>query len=206
MGNCSGGLTVTFVRIIISWGRPMYDEREKRLQDLKKLFLKVVPYFIDLAAGIGIGLAGCLILGIPFTFFRDINMNIVHFLFGIPVMCVTLYRRSFRRGYHTNSRTYLFSLKKSVQYIGICIAAQSLVVVLLGAHAVYVTGPTYWITDILFPSAFRSETGGNFLWEGHDWLLMFLADVFVYGPIMIYGEYVGCKERKIDYQLETQEY
>ena len=77
--------------------------------------------------------------------------------------------------------------------------------VVLGAHAVYVTGPTYWITDVLFPAAARSDLGGHFLREGYDWLLMFLADVIVYGPIMIYSEYIGSKERIKDYHLETQE-
>ena len=183
----------------------MNEEREKRIQDLKDLFHNTVPYFIDFAVGIGMGLLICLLFGIPFTFFRDLNMDVVHFLLGFPGMCVALYRRCFKRGYHANSRTYSFSLKKSIKHISICFAAQSLLVVVVGAHAIYVTGPTYWITDVLFPAAARSDMGGSFLWEGYDWLLMFLADILFYGPVMVYGEYVGSKERKKDYHLETQE-
>ena len=183
----------------------MYDEREKRIEDLKQLCLKVVPYFIDFAVGIGMGLLISFLFGLPFTFLRDLNMDIIHFLLSFIGMCVSLYRRTFKRGYHSNSHTYSFSLKRSAQYISICFAAQSVLVILCGAHNIYVTGPTYWITTVLFPSAYRSVAGGNFLWQGHDWLLMFLADIFVYAPVMIYGEYVGSKERKIDYQLEKQE-
>lgn len=183
----------------------MYDENEKRWQELKDHFHMTMPYFMDFAVGIGTGLLVCLLLGIPFAFFRDINMNIVHFLLGITGMCITLYRRSFRRGYHANSCIYAFSWEKSAKYISVCFAVQSVLVILLGAHAVYVTGPTYWITAVLFPNAYRSDMGGHFFLEGHDWLLMFLADFLVYAPVMIYGEYVGSKERKIDYHLETQE-
>ena len=183
----------------------MYDEKEKLIQDLKALFHKTVPYFLDFAVGIGMGLLISLLFGIPFTFFRDLNMDVIHFLLGFSGMCVSLYRRTFKRGYHSNSRTYSFSLKTSIKHISLCFAAQAFAVILVGAHATYVTGPTYWITEVLFSGAARSDMGGNFLWEGYDWLLMILADFLVYGPIMIYGEYIGGKERKKDYHLEKQE-
>ena len=132
-------------------------------------------------------------------------MNLVRFFPGIVGMCITLYRRGFRRGYHANSHIYNFCVKTSARNFAISVALQALIVVVLGAHAVYVTGPTYWITDTLFPAASRATTGSHFLREGYDWLLMFLADGLLYGPIMIYGEYIGSKERKKDYHLETQE-
>ena len=183
----------------------MYDQKEKLWQDLKNVFYNVVPYFVDFATSIGIGLLVALVLGVPFAFFRDVPMDIVHFVFGLFGMCVALYRCCFRRGYHANSCTYSFSLKKAAQYTGICFAVQTLLIMLIGAHALYVTGPTYWITETLFPSAVRSVMGDHFWYEGYDWLLMFLADGLLYGPIMLYGEYVGSKERKKDYSLETQE-
>ena len=184
----------------------MYDEREKLIQDLKDLCHNTVPYLIDFAVGIGMGLLISLLFGLPFVFIRDLNMNVIRFIFGFPGMCVALYRRCFKRSYHANSRTYAFSLKKSAKHIGLTFVAQSLLVMVLGAHAIYVTGPTYWITDVLFSAASRSDMGGHFLREGYDWLLMFLSDIIFYGPVMVYGEYVGYKERKKDYQLETQEY
>ncbi len=176
----------------------MNDEREKRIQDLRDLFHNTVPYFIDFAVGVGMGLVISLLFGIPFTFIRDLDMDVIHFLIGLPGMCVALYRRCFYRNYHRNSWTYTFSLKKSATHIAFAFGWQAFFVVVLGAHAIYVTGPTYWITDILIPGAYRSDMGGHFLREGYDWLLMFLADFLLYGPIMILGEYIGSKERKKD--------
>ena len=183
----------------------MYNEREERWGNIKTYFRNTVPYFIDFAVGIGMSLVMALLFGIPFTFFRDINMNIVRFVIGMPGICYALYRRCFRLYYHRNSCTYSFSWKKSAKHIAFAFVWQAFFVILVGSHAVYVTGPTYWITDVLFPNAFRSDMGGHFLHEGHDWLLMFLADFLIYGPVMVFGEYIGSREHKKDYQIEKME-
>ena len=183
----------------------MNDEMEQRIQKVIDRLNQAAPTFIDLAVSVAMSLLLSLIVGLPFVFIREINMNLVRFFPGMFGMCLALFRRGYKKGYHANSCTYQFCLKSSIQDFAISVALQSLIVVILGAHAVYVTGPTYWITDLLFPAALRSDMGGHFLHEGYDWLLMFLAAGLLYGPVLIYGEYKGSKRRKIDYQLDTQE-
>ena len=180
----------------------MIDEREILMQKIKDFFRATVPYFIDFAVGIGMSLVITLLVGIPFTFIRDLNMEIVRFVVGLPSMCLVLYRRCFRMYYHRNSHTYVFSLKHSASHIAFAFLWQSLFVILFGAHAIYLTGPTYWITETLFPAALRSDMGGHFLHEGYDWLLMFLADFLLYGPSMLLGEYIGSRERRKDCKKE----
>ena len=176
----------------------MIDEREILLQKIKNLFHDTVPYFIDFAVGIGMSLVVTLLLGIPFAFIRDLNMGLIRFAIGLPSMCLVLYRRCYRMNYHKNSHTYAFSLKRSAVHIAFAFLWQVFFVILVGAHAIYITGPTYWITDTLFPAALRSDMGDHFLREGYDWLLMILADFFLYAPCMFLGEYMGSKERKKD--------
>ena len=183
----------------------MYDEREIFWQKVKAFFQDTVPYFIDFAVCIGMSLVMTLLFGLPFTFFRDLNMKIIRFVIGFPSICYALYRRCFRMYYHRNSSTYSFSWKKSAKHIAFAFVWQAFFVILVGSHAIYVTGPTYWITDVLFPNAIRAEMGASFLHEGYDWLLMFLADFLVYGPVMLIGEYIGSREHRKDYQIEKQE-
>ena len=183
----------------------MYDKREERIQKIKDLFHNTVPFFIDYSVGVEMSLLMALLFSIPFTFVRDLNVDIIRFIIGFPGMCYALYRRCFRMYYHKNSCTYTFSLKYSAKHIAFCFVWQAFVIVVLGAHAVYLTGPTYWITETLFPSALRAEVGGHFLYEGYDWLLLFLANFLVYGPVMLYGEYAGSKARKEDFNTEKQE-
>ena len=180
----------------------MIDEKEILIQKIKDFFRSTVPYFINFAVGIGMSLVITLLICVPFTFIRDLNMGVIRFAVGLPSICFVLYRRCFRMYYHRNSDTYAFSLKRSAVHIAFAFLWQALFVILVGAHAIYVTGPTYWITDILFPAALRSDMGGHFLREGHDWLLMILADFLLYGPCMILGEYIGSKERRKDCNKE----
>ena len=176
----------------------MIDEREILLQKIKDFFHDTVPYFIDFAVGIGMSLVVTLLLSIPFAFIRDLNMGLIRFVIGLPSICLVLYRRCYRMYYHKNSHTYAFSLKRSAVHIAFAFLWQACFVILVGAHAVYITGPTYWITDTLFSAAARSDMGGHFLREGHDWLLMILADFLFYAPCMLFGEYMGGKERRND--------
>ena len=107
----------------------MYDECEQRIQQIKEFFQDTVPYFIDFAVGIGMSLAIALMFSVPFTFIRDLNVDVIRFAIGFSAMCYALYRRSFRLYYHRNSRTYSFSWKISAKHIAFAFVWQAFFVI-----------------------------------------------------------------------------
>jgi len=113
----------------------------------------------------------------------DLGAFIVHFL----SMCIVLYIRSYRRGYHTNTRTYTFEPKKAALFVSIVFAIQIALTILIGGHGVYISGPTFWLNNYIFPTANNA---------GYDWPFMIGADILIYAPIMILAEYFGGKQNR----------
>ncbi len=141
-------------------------------------------YFVDFFMAVIIGLGISILLNIPMKFIRVINMDLGAFIVHLLSMCVALYIRSYRRGYHRNTRTYTFQCKKALLFVGIVFAVQIALTLIIRGHAVYISGPTVWLTNYIFPTADSAN---------YNWLFMLLADVFIYAPIMILGEYSGAK-------------
>ena len=183
----------------------MIDVLEAWLGKLKKRLHEANDTFIDMGVALGMGIVFALLVSIPFTFVRDLNMGAIRFFPGIIVMCIVLYRRGFQRGYLANSHSYSFSLRTSAVNMVTAIILQSLIVLIWRNHTLCVTGPTFWIVKTLFPAARSTEIRGYILHEMYNWLMMLLADFLLYGPVLIYGEYVGSKEHLKDYNIENQE-
>ena len=111
-------------------------------------------------------------------------------------MCIALYLRRYSRSYNANTRTYTFQLKRALQCIGLTLAAQILLVIIVGGHAVYISGPTVWLSSFLFTNLDRTTVDGRLAIAGYDWLFMLLADILIYAPIMVLGEYLGDKQNR----------
>ena len=60
-------------------------------QKRKEIFNKLILYFINYYAGIGVGLLVSIICGIPLSFIRIINTDLGAFLVGIIGMGITLF-------------------------------------------------------------------------------------------------------------------
>ena len=160
-------------------------------------FLKAYGYyFVDFFMSVIIGMGVSILLDIPMKFIRVINMDLGAFVVHFVSMCIALYVRSYRRGYHTNTRTYTFHFKKVLLFVFSVFGAQSLLVLLIGGHAVYISGPTVWFSSYVVPAADRAIAEDRAMIAGYDWLFMILADVFIYAPIMILGEYWGDKQNR----------
>jgi len=153
-------------------------------------------YLVDFFMAVLIGLGITVVLNLPMKFIKAINIDLGSFTVQFLSMCYVLYARSFTRSYNANTRTYNFQLKKALQCIAMTFAVQILLVIIIGGHAVYVSGPTVWLSSYLFPELDRATREGRLLIAGYDWMFMLLADVLIFAPIMILGEYLGDKQNK----------
>ena len=159
---------------------------------LKPLSYYVVDFFMSVIVGLGI----VILLNIPMKFVRTINMDLGGFIIHFLSMCMILYIRSYRRGYHTNTKTYTFVWKKAAVLTSIAFAIQIVLTIIIGGHGVYISGPTFWLASYILPAADRATAEGRAMIAGYDWLLMILADILIYAPIMIAGEYLGDKQNR----------
>lgn len=177
----------------------MIDTLELWLDKLKKRLNEASPIFMDYSIAWGMALVFAMLVSIPFAFIRNLELGLIRFFPGVIIMCIVLYRRGFQRSYFANSHTYSFSLRASVVNVVTTIVCQSLIILLWRNHTLILTGPTFWIVKIIFPAARSTEIRGYILHEVYNWLLMLLAHCLLYGPVSIYGEYVGGKEHMKDY-------
>lgn len=155
-------------------------------------------YFVDFFMSVIVGLGIVILLNIPMKFMRVINIDLGAFIVHFLSMCIVLYIRSYRRGYHTNTRTYTFAPKKAALFVSIVFAIQIALTLLIGGHGVYISGPTFWLASYILPAADRAITDGRSMIACYDWLLMILADILIYAPIMIIGEYLGAKKNTVE--------
>ena len=165
-------------------------------QNSKTLPTEFSYYLVDFFMAVIIGLGVSILLDIPMKFMRVINMDIGAFIVHFLSMCIVLYIRSYRRGYHRNTQTYTFEPKKAALFVGIVFAVQIVLIFIIGGHAVYLSGPTVWFTSYILPAADRAVAEGRAMIAGYNWIFMILADIFVYAPIMILGEYWGDKQNQ----------
>lgn len=161
-------------------------------------------YLVDFVMSLLIGLGIAIILNIPMKFLKLANIDLCSFVVSMLSMCIALYRRSFSRSYSANTRTYTFQLKRALLCIAMTFAAQILVILFISGHAVYVSGPTIWLTSFVFPDLDRATLEGRLMIAGYDWMFMLLADIFVYAPVMILGEYWGDKQNQKEITKEKK--
>jgi len=166
------------------------------IPNLKAYFTEFSYYLVDFFMAVIVGLGVVILLDMPMKFIRVINLDLAAFITHLLCMCIVLYIRSYRRGYHTNTKTYTFVWKKAVLFVIIVFAIQIALTVIIGGHAVYISGPTSWLTSYILPAADRATSEGRAMIASYDWLFMILADILIYAPIMILGEYIGDKQNR----------
>ena len=158
--------------------------------DIKGFVKKFAPYFVNYFAGIGMSLLFVVALNIPMRFLK-LGTPVAYFLVGALGAVITMYVLSFRKGYNSNSRTYKYRHKEVLMYIA-CVFAVQIVLTLLIGPAVYIAGPTMWVDEYIGNVINTTPLVSN-------WILMLLADIFLYTPAMLYGEYRGAKEHLKDF-------
>lgn len=167
-------------------------------QRLSTLLREFVPYFINFYTGIGTGLLVTIACTIPLRFLKIIDDGLGSFITGIISMVIMLYIRSWQKGYRGNSATYQFQLRKATLFVAMTFGLQMLLALII-APTVYISGPAAWLSDY-FTSPMLTE--GEYGIALHDWLLMLAADILLYGPTMVIGEYLGAKKHSKDFKIQ----
>ena len=166
-------------------------------QKRKEFFNKLILYVINYYAGIGVGLLVSLICNIPLRFVKIINTDLGAFLVGIIGMGITLFLRSYRKGYTANPSIYSFKLKTTLLFIVMVFALQSILILIID-HTVYISGPTCWLSNYILSVVNPTTEAAPKMLNGIRWVLILIANICIYAPLMILGEYKGFKQRSKD--------
>ncbi len=158
--------------------------------NIKEQMEKAAPYFVAFFGGIGMSIAVLVILNIPMAAL-ELDTPVIEFLVSAAGAVITMYKLSFRKGYSANSRTYKYRPKEALKSIAGVFALQIILTLFIGP-AVYIAGPTMWMSSFV---AGKLQTRTILV----EWALMLLADVFLYAPAMLLGEYCGAKEHLKDF-------
>ena len=177
---------------------------EQNSFNFKESFKEFGYYLVNFFLSILIGLGVMILLDVPMKFIKGFPINLGHFIIHFFGMCIALYIRSYHQGYDQNTRTYTFQLKKTIIYVGIVFAVQAALILIIGGHAIYITGPTTSLTSYLLPAVDTTTISGALKLTGYNWLFMILADVFIYAPIMVISEHFGAKRNLEDVTQSQQ--
>lgn len=177
-------------------------EDNTRYKSIKEWLNKFSYYLVTFFMSILIGMGLSILLDLPLKFLRVVNIDLGHFIVHFLGMCIALYIRSYSRAYNANTHTYTFSLKTALISVGLVFVVQILLTLVLtlsvknAGHAVYISGPTVWLSSYILSPL---NLGTVSLYAANlqlNWLLLLLADIFIYGPIMVLGEYLGDKKNR----------
>ena len=171
----------------------MQNQDKNFWHKLKEVLLKFAPYFVNYFAGVGVGLLISVVCNIPLRFIKIINIDLALFIVGFVGMGVTLFRRSWALSYSANSYTYTFKLKTTLLLVGMVLGVQILLSLLIG-HTVYISGPTHWLAFYVLSAINPTLVNAKTMLLNIDWALLLVADICIYAPIMILGEYLGAKQ------------
>ena len=149
---------------------------------------------IILISSYGMGLLISVLLSIPFGLVIGHSSDLANFFSGIIATVVTIFILSCRDGYHTHK----FKFSKLLLSVILAFLTQCLLVFIIG-HAVWFSGPTVYLASYLLDTTKSSVINLKETLEIYRWILMLIAFVFVYAPLMFLGEYVGTKKHQRDF-------
>ena len=152
------------------------------LKDFEKVFSY---YFISLYGGF----FGAILFNIPIKFIVNINNKLLSFLLGIVFMVISLCILFYRKGYKENN----FKLGKTIisifSLLFVLLAVLLFFYLCIRSEFIYFSGPTDYLATYLF-----DIYNLNFVYIRYgDLALMLIAFIFIYSPIMIFGQYLGAK-------------
>ena len=154
----------------------------------------LVNFFMSLLIGFGLSI----LLDLPMKFIQKLNIDLGHFVIHILGMCIALYIRGYQKSYNANQSTYTFCFKKTLMFVFLVFAVQTLLVLILGVrnggHAIYVVGPSRSLANYIQTLMKTNITNQYLIYKQLNWTFMIVTDIFIYAPLMIAGEYFGAKK------------
>lgn len=178
---------------------------QENKKTLKQIFLYDSGYYIStFAFGILCSVFASVIIDVPLKFIRVINIDMACFIVGLLAMGCFLVWRSSVIAYNASIYSYKFSLKRAVAHIAVIFLLQIVLTVLLG-HAVYIEGPTFRLANFVLSRVAPYADYTSPVYAKYHWLFMLAADIFIYAPLMVYGEYRGAKAHLKDSNIDEDE-
>lgn len=157
------------------------------MKEILKTFERIGVYYVF---SIIIGFIFSLILDIPVKFLLRGSSDVATLITDSVTTLTVMIFVFFSDGYHYKK----FEPKKIIISLCIVLVLMELFTASVSA-ASFITGPTTWITNIIFSTDFAKQSIATYLC---NMLFLALAFVFVYSPIILLFEYLGVKSRKKD--------
>ena len=154
--------------------------------------------FLAFLASYCVGMLVGIVLTMPIRMIANGPSGVAEFLTCFLGAVVMLFILSRRRGYRNRE----FDAKKLVLSILMTFAVQSLLVLVLGGHALWVNGPTMllgsYVGEIMGLESEEIKQTVYIL----RWIFFVVAYALIYTPAVIFGVHLGVKKRK----KESEEY
>ena len=161
----------------------------------RAIFKQYEACCIMLYASFGIGLLVDLIINIPLGLAIGYTNSLLENLIYFGATWLALFVLSYRDG----RQNYQFKLGRLSLCLFLTLATQVVLVLIIG-HAIYLSGPAIVFDDyalnVFNPISVRSYVVS----ETYKWILMFAADLLVYVPTMILGEYLGARKHNKEFE------
>ena len=169
----------------------MWKRRNKSNQPIQTIKQQWVSCFGILYLSFGIGIAVDFIINIPLGLIMGQTGTLLHDALYFLSTVVAAFVLSYRDG----RQNYQFKLGRLSLSLLLTLATQVALVVIIGGHAVYFSGPAIIFSrrllDIYNPVSVPTRT----VLDTYEWLLMFASYLLVYVPTIVLGEYLGNKKR-----------
>lgn len=150
---------------------------------------------VILIASYGMGLLISVLLNIPFGLIIGHTSDLADFFSGITATVITIFILSCKDGCHTHK----FIFNKLLLSMILAFLTQCLLVFVFG-HALWFSGPTVHLAGYFLEVTKSSAINLKETLEIYRWILMVIAFVFVYAPLMFLGEYAGTKKHQRDFK------
>lgn len=162
----------------------------------RTIFKQYEACCIMLYASFGIGLLVDLIIKIPLGLVMGYTNSLLDNLIYFGATWLALFVLSYRDG----RQNYQFKLGRLSLCLLLTLATQVVLVYIIG-HAIYLSGPAIVFDDYAVSVYNPVDVRTYVVSEVYKWILMLAADLLVYVPTMILGEYLGA--RKHDKEFEN---
>lgn len=164
--------------------RSDFSNKEMRLKILES---SLIIFF----SSIGVGALTSVLLSLPIALIIKQNSSLSNFISDMLGTIIALFIFSYKEGY----RLKKFSLSKLL-LAQLTVLIVQIVIVFIFGHAIYFSGPTLFLSRFIFNIYSPDDLSGKVVLETYRWLLMIITHIFLYTPIIIFGEYLGFKKYK----------
>lgn len=165
--------------------------RKKSNKPIRTIKQQWVSCFGILYLSFGIALVVLFIVQIPLgLIIGKTNTLLSNSLYFIAAP-ITQFVVSYRDG----QSNYQFRLGRLLLALLLTLATQVALVLIIGGHAIYFSGPAIVFDEYLLRIYNPIEVPTRTVLDTYEWALMFASDLFVYVPTILLGEYLGNKKR-----------